>query len=137
MGHRVEQGGGPNTVEQKRLSRSLAKRAENADPYLRHQMSVKSFVAADALSVVTESTAFNSEGEECEESDDAFNKAQKEVWSKAAARDARNTNTKAPGTAGVPRGNPLGRLHHADRSTHRAAASASSPLSHTPMAPPP
>ncbi len=128
MGHRVEQGGGPNTVEQKRLSRSLAKRAENADPYLRHQMSVKSFVAADALSVVTESTAFNSEGEECEESDDAFNKAQKEVWSRAVKRDAKNTKSKARGTAGVARGNALGKARRADRTTKRGSGAASSSM---------
>jgi hypothetical protein len=91
-------------------------------------MSVKSFVAADALSVITESTAFNSEGEECEESDAAFNKAQKEVWSKAAARDAKNTKTKARGTAGVPRGNPLGRVKRAERTTKRGSGAASSSM---------
>ena len=91
-------------------------------------MSVKSFVAADALSVITESTAFNSEGEECEDSDAAFNKAQKEIWSRAAKRDAKNTKAKARGTAGAARGNALGKAKRAERTAKRGSGAASSSM---------
>ena len=91
-------------------------------------MSVKSFMAADALSVITESTAFDSEGEECEESDAAFNKAQKEVWSRAAKRDAKNTKAKARGTAGAARGNALGKAKRAERTAKRGSGAASSSM---------
>jgi hypothetical protein len=113
------------TKARKGWIRSLAKRAENADAYLKHQLSVKSFVAADALSVITESTAYNSDGDE---SDDAYHKAKKEVWSKAAAREAKHTKTKALGTAGIARGNSLGKAKRVERTTKRASGAASSSM---------
>jgi hypothetical protein len=116
------------TPSKRKLIRGLAERAANADPYLKHQMSIKSFKAADALSVITESTAFDSEGEECEDSDVAFKKAEKEVWSKAAKREAKNTKAKARGTAGAARGNALGKAKRAERAAKRSSGAASSSM---------
>ncbi len=55
----------PATAKRK-LIRGLAARAANADPYLKHQMSIKAFSADDVLSTITESTACNSEGKASE-----------------------------------------------------------------------
>ena len=49
------------TKSRQGLVRALAARAANADGYLKHHCSIKSFVAADALSTITESTACDSE----------------------------------------------------------------------------
>ena len=116
------------TTSKRSLIRGLAERAANADPYLKHQMSIKSFKAADALSVVTESTAFDSEGEACEDSDAAFREAEKEVWSKAAKREAKNTKARARGTAGAARGNALGKAKRAERAAKRSSGAASSSM---------
>ncbi len=117
----------PTKARKARL-RELAARAAKPDAYLKHQMSIKSFKAADALSVITESTAFNSEGEECEDSDVAFKKAEAEVWSKAAKREAKNTKAKARGSAGAARGNALGKAKRAERSAKRGSGAASSSM---------
>mgnify|MGYP002811070842 CR=1 FL=1 len=119
------------TKAKNNVIRGLARRAANADPYLKHQLSIVNFKASDALSVITESTAFNSEGEECEEGEDsdaAFKKVEKEIWSKAARREAKFTKEKARDTVRASRGNVLGKAKRAEHAAKRGSGAASSSM---------
>mgnify|MGYP002810150862 CR=1 FL=1 len=116
------------TTSRTGLIRDLAARAANADGYLKHQLSIKNFMASDALSTITESTVYNSDGDE---SEDAFAAVSKVIWDKAMKGEVKRRRAKAGGNAKIARGNTLGKTKRADRVPTRGNGSSTSSAAKT------
>ncbi len=69
-------------------------------------------MAGDALSTITESTAFSSEEEEAEA---AFNKQNKKFWDRALRKSLPGVKAKASGVAKTAKGNTLGKDKRCER----------------------
>ncbi len=81
----------------------LKNRAEHQDDYLKHMCGLKPFMACDALSSITESTA---EGTEDDRSEASFANMQKNAWNTAMRKavpairvKVRNLSRASPGAA--------------------------------------
>ncbi len=90
---------------------------------MKHQLSIKNFVASDALSTITESTVYNSDGDESEEAFTAVNKA---IWDKAMKSEVKHLRAKAGGNAQIARGNELGKTKRETRVPRRGNGASSS-----------
>jgi hypothetical protein len=73
---------------------------------LTHMCSIVPFMAGDALSTITESTAFDSEEDESEA---AFNKQENKIWDKAMRKTLAGVKSKAGSAAKAASGTALGK----------------------------
>ena len=81
--------------------------------------SIVPFMAGDALSTITESTAFDSEEDVSEA---AFNKQEKKIWDRAMKNSLAGVKSKASGAAKAAKGNTLGKDKRNERAPKAAKA---------------
>ncbi len=96
----------------KRDIRYLKDRARNQDGYMKHMCSLEPFLACDALSTITESTA---EGTEDDASEAAFEKAQKTIWTSAMRKRVPAIKMKASSSSKASPGADRGQVRKSAR----------------------
>ena len=103
----------------KRDIRAVRNRVLHQDDYMQHMCGLNPFMACDALSTITESTA---EGTGDDRSDADFEKAQTAVWNAAMRKRVPAIKLKVNSSSKASPGAALGKVRKAGRAPKRKAA---------------